>query len=299
MVDIKKYFPNIYDGILEIDALANSENALFNNLEREFNKILLNQFVLTCDANTINKYESLFKIVPDSSKDLEFRRSRVLNRLAMSNSFTLRFLEEKLDELIGLGKYKVEIDYNNHILYVESISLNQDWFNETYITINKIKPANMVFINRPRIDERIIENEEVTYSQREYNYRLGTRWRLGEKPFKSLNEKGALKLRESKSATEELLGSLRSFTLNKIHHARINNTLIINTFITKELKEKSIIIQYAVLKNDISTKEITKVEIMDVDNKILTTINIYIPIIEDLEIKHVLNIEEGVIPNAN
>ena len=217
----------------------------------------------------------------------------------MSNSFTLRFLEEKLDELIGLGKYKVEIDYNNHILYVESISLNQDWFNETYITINKIKPANMVFINRPRIDERIIENEEVTYSQREYNYRLGTRWRLGEKPFKSLNEKGALKLRESKSATEELLGSLRSFTLNKIHHARINNTLIINTFITKELKEKSIIIQYAVLKNDISTKEITKVEIMDVDNKILTTINIYIPIIEDLEIKHVLNIEEGVIPNAN
>ena len=139
MVDIKGYFPEIYDGVLEIDELIASENSLFDELEKEFNKVLLNQFITTCDVSTIAKYENLFSIVPDSSKDIEFRRSRVLNRLAMNSSFTLRFLEEKLNELIGKGKYKIEIDYDKYSMYIESASLNQDWFNETYITINTIK----------------------------------------------------------------------------------------------------------------------------------------------------------------
>ena len=231
MVDIKGYFPEIYDGVLEIDELIASENSLFDELEKEFNKVLLNQFITTCDVSTIAKYENLFSIVPDSSKDIEFRRSRVLNRLAMNSSFTLRFLEEKLNELIGKGKYKIEIDYDKYSMYIESASLNQDWFNETYITINKIKPANMVFINRPRIDYKVLANEEVSYGQREYNYRLGTRWKLGAKPFKSVVEKGVVKVPEGKSITEELLNGLRGVTLERIHHIRINGSLDKDEFI--------------------------------------------------------------------
>ena len=45
MVDIKGYFPEIYDGVLEIDELIASENSLFDELEKEFNKVLLNQFI--------------------------------------------------------------------------------------------------------------------------------------------------------------------------------------------------------------------------------------------------------------
>ena len=293
MVNIKGYFPEIYDGVLEIDELIASENSLFDELEKEFNKVLLNQFITTCDVGTIAKYENLFSIVPDSSKDIEFRRSRVLNRLAMNSSFTLRFLEEKLNELIGKGKYKIEIDYDKYSIYVESASLNQDWFNETYITINKIKPANMVFVNRPRIDYRVLTNEEVSYGQREYNYRLGTRWKLGAKPFKSVVEKGVVKVPEGKSITEELLNGLRG-----VHHIRINGSLDKDEFITKEIQNKNLVIKYAVLKSEIE-EGITKVEILDSNNKVLTTINVYIPVIEDLEIKHILKIEEGVNDNAN
>ena len=298
MVNIKGYFPEIYDGVLEIDELIASENSLFDELEKEFNKVLLNQFITTCDVSTIAKYENLFSIVPDSSKDIEFRRSRVLNRLAMNSSFTLRFLEEKLNELIGKGKYKIEIDYDKYSMYIESARLNQDWFNETYITINKIKPANMVFINRPRIDYKVLANEEVSYGQREYNYRLGTRWKLGAKPFKSVVEKGVVKVPEGKSITEELLNGLRGVTLERIHHIRINGSLDKDEFITKEIQNKNLVIKYAVLKSEIE-EGITKVEILDSNNKVLTTINVYIPVIEDLEIKHILKIEEGVNDNAN
>ena len=57
MVNIKGYFPEIYDGVLEIDELIASENSLFDELEKEFNKVLLNQFITTCDVSTIAKYE--------------------------------------------------------------------------------------------------------------------------------------------------------------------------------------------------------------------------------------------------
>lgn len=293
MANIKEYFPKLYQGVLETDILIEVENNLFNTLEKEFNRVLLNQFVNSCDVETIIKYENLFSIVPDSSKDITFRRSRILNRLAMSNSFTLRFLEEKLNELIGIGRYTIEIDYTNYTLYIESVSLDQDWFNETYITINKIKPANMIFINRPRIDNRILINEEASYGQREYNYRLGTRWNLGRKPFKSINDKGMIKMAAGKSLTEELLSGLRGVTLDKIHHIRINGKLDIDTFITKEIQDKKITIKYAVLKSNLQGA-ITKVELMDVNNKVLSVINVYIPVIEDIEVKHILKVEEGV-----
>ncbi|WP_322390318.1 hypothetical protein, partial [Clostridium perfringens] len=83
-------------------------------------------------------------------------------------------------------------------------------------------------------------------------------------------------------------------TVDEIHHIRINNILVIEKFITKAIKENNIVIEYAVLKSDIQT-EITKVEIMDIDNKVLTTINVYVPVIEDLELKHILKIDEGVV----
>ncbi|MEG0297632.1 MAG: putative phage tail protein [Clostridium sp.] len=297
MIDIKPYFPNIYEGILETDNLIKAENSLFNELDEELNRLLLNQFINTCDVQTLNLHETMLKIVPDPRESIIFRRQRMLNRLSMNSAFTLKFLKQKLNEIIGENNYEIYIDYGNYIMYVESITLNQEWFSETYITINKIKPANMVFVNKPKIGTSIVVNEEVTYSQREYNYRLGTRWRLGAKPFKSLNPKGGLKMKDGKSVTEDLLDSLREKALSRISSIRINNTLIINTFIIKELQSKNIIIEYAVLKKDV-VDNINKIEVIDGNNKVLTTIDVYVPVIEDLEIKHMLKVEEGVITNG-
>ena len=103
---------------------------------------------------------------------------------------------------------------------------------------------------------------------------------------------------EGKSITEELLNGLRGVTLERIHHIRINGSLDKDEFITKEIQNEDLVIKYAVLKSELE-EGITKVEILDSNNKVLTTINVYIPVIEDLEIKHILKIEEGVNENAN
>jgi hypothetical protein len=293
MINIKPYFPTLYNDILEVDTLVKVENDLFENLNNEFEKAIKNEYVITADKETLKRYETLLRIVDGDDKELSFRRQRILNRLAMNMPFTLRALKQKLDELIGKGNYNIFVDPGKFTIYVESKILNQTWFNETYITINKMKPANIVFINKPLIEEKILANEEIRLAQREYNYRLGSTWRLGSLPFKSLHQKGAIKLKENSSIQEYFLNELKSFALNKIGYVKLNNIKVINDFITKDVVDGKITLEYAVL-NSFNLSEITKVDVYTSDNKLLTSIDLYVPIIEDLELKHILNIEEGV-----
>ncbi|MDK0901583.1 DUF2313 domain-containing protein [Clostridium perfringens] len=293
MIDIKPYFPSLYNNILEIDNLVKVENDLFENLNSEFDKAIRNEYVVTADKETIKRYETLLRITDGDDKELSFRRQRILNRLAMNMPFTIKALKQKLDELIGKGNYNVFVDPDRFTLYVESKILNQVWFNETYITIHKMKPANIIFVNKPFIDEKILANEEVTLAQREYNYRLGSTWRLGTLPFKSLHQKGAIKLKENNSIQEYFINELKNFALNKIGYVKLNNTKVINEFITKNIVDGKLTLEYAVLKS-FGLTEITKVDVYTPDNNLLTSINLYVPIIEDLEFKHAINIEEGV-----
>lgn len=293
MIDIKPYFPSLYNNILEIDNLVKVENDLFENLNSEFDKAIRNEYVVTADKETIKRYETLLRITDGDDKELSFRRQRILNRLAMNMPFTIKALKQKLDELIGKGNYNVFVDLDRFTLYVESKILDQVWFNETYITIHKMKPANIIFVNKPFIDEKILANEEVTLAQREYNYRLGSTWRLGTLPFKSLHQKGAIKLKENNSIQDYFINELKNFALSKIGYVKLNNTKVINEFITKNIVDGKLTLEYAVLKS-FGLTEITKVDVYTPDNNLLTSINLYVPIIEDLELKHVINIEEGV-----
>lgn len=290
MIDLLNLFPAFYKDILEIKELAATQNAMFNNLEIEFQKALNNQFINTCDVNYLKKYESLFNII-NTSDDIEFRRERLLNRMAMNIPFTLRGLKQKLDKIIGPDNYNIRVDYDNQTLYIESQILSQVWANETYITVNNIKPANIVFINKPLIQEGLLLNETLSYSERNYNYKLGV-WRLGSKPFMSLKEKGIIKMAESKSINENLLNDLRKTLKDKVSYIKINNSIKIQDFLKLEIIDNEIIIEYAFKKNT-NIAEITKVEVFDSNDRNLSTINLYVPVIEDIELKHIFRIKEG------
>lgn len=293
MINIKKYFPDIYENILEIDLLSDTLDKSFNNLDKEFLKAILNSFVITADVNMIKEYEAILKINDTELKDIEFRRQRILNRLAMNVPYTIKALRHKLNDIIGENNYKVYVDNENYTLYLESKILSQDWFTETYITINKMKPANIVFINKPFMQSKILINEEVTLAQREYNYKLGI-WQLGVKPFKSLRQKGVVKMKEESSVSKYFLDQLRDFSLDKVGYIKVNETKKLTDFITKNIVDGKLILEYAFLK-EYGISEINKIDVYTVNNEKLTSINLYVPIIEDIELKHAISIEEGVV----
>lgn len=292
MNSTRKLYPSIYKDFKEIDVLANIQEAQKSGGLNEIDRFLRNQFIRTCEVGKIEELEKIMKI-PIKNEDMDFRRERILNRLSMYPPYSTPFLRMKLNQIIGSGNYNLYMDYENYTLYIESSANNQQWFNELYITINKIKPCNIVFINKPITKRKILANEHVEYVKRMYNYKLGA-WQLGIHPFTRLGDREDIKLIEGKSITDSLLADLKEYAANLITKVRINNSLVIDEFIFKGIKDNKLAIEYEVNKTHNIT-EITKIELCDSDNNAKSILEVYVPVMETIELKHIIDIEEGVI----
>ena len=112
-------------------------------------------------------WEQIFDIVPNlDTESLGFRRVRVLNRVSTRPPFTLGFLYQKLDELIGAGAWTVRVDYPNYTIYIESSAENQQYAAEVAYTINRTKPAHIVYVNTPYVRTGLLLSETIALSQR-------------------------------------------------------------------------------------------------------------------------------------
>jgi hypothetical protein len=294
MSDIKQYLPNIYDAILEFEELIASENTLFDNLDTKTEKVRDNQYVLTAGIDGITAYEKMLDITPKpATETIEFRRQRIINRLSMVPPFTFRFLKQRLDEIIGIDRYTASIDYPNYTLYIESSAENQEWFHEILVTITKLKPANIVFINRPLVYEEIRAGESINLAQVNFNYRLGSTWVLGLKPFASLEDMGVIKMATTPSIKQDLLNHMATFAASDIAAARINGTFMVPVLITKTVVNNLVTVEYEVSETD-GISEITQTELLDADGAVLTDSAVYVPVLERVLLKHNILIKGGV-----
>lgn len=289
---IGRYFPRYYEGILETDELIKVENDIWNNLYLLLNKAKNNQFIAYADEDGIYAYEQLFQIVADpETETLEERRFRLLNRIQTLSYYTMIYLRQKLNSLFGENNYEVEMDYLNYTLYVKSNASNSFVYKESIATINKIKPANIVFINVPFIPTTIEVGEEIYQQKWWWNYILGGKWRVGQKPFISVQNLSKLKSEEVQSLAPLMLNKLKIFTGEEIKAVLINDTYKITTFVQKIITGGYLRIQYNV-ENWEQIQLITNIKFLDEDDLILSNNPVYIPISSDTMIEHRINIRE-------
>lgn len=289
---IGRYFPRYYEGILETDELIKVENDIWNNLYLLLNKAKNNQFIAYADEDGIYAYEQLFQIVADpETETLEERRFRLLNRIQTLSYYTMIYLRQKLNSLFGENNYEVEIDYLNYTLYIKSNASNSFIYKESIATINKIKPANIVFINVPFIPTTIEVGEEIYQQKWWWNYILGGKWKVGQKPIISVQELAKLKSEEVQSLTPLMLNKLKTFTGEEIKAVLINDTYKITTFVQKIITGGYLRIQYNI-ENWEKIKLITNIKFLDKDDLILSNNPVYIPISSDTMIEHRINIRE-------
>jgi hypothetical protein len=289
---IGRYFPRYYEGILETDELIKVENDIWNNLYLLLNKAKNNQFIAYADEDGIYAYEQLFQIVADpETETLEERRFRLLNRIQTLSYYTMIYLRQKLNSLFGENNYEVEMDYLNYTLYVKSNASNSFIYKESIATINKIKPANIVFTNVPFIPTTIEVGEEIYQQKWWWNYILGGKWRVGQKPFISVQDLSKLKSEEVQSLTPLMLNKLKTFTGEEIKAVLINDTYKITTFVQKIITGGYLRIQYNV-ENWEQIQLITNIKFLDENDLILSNDPVYIPISSDTMIEHRINIRE-------
>lgn len=287
----QELFPSVYDGVLEISVLSETDDVLLDQALAKLERAQLNQFILTADEETISVYEKMFSILANpTTETLQFRRERILNRMSLQPPFTMRWLQNKLDGIIGVGKWNAYVDYANRTLYVESFVVNQQWFNELRITINRIKPCNLVFVNKPLIMADVVANETIVSATQHYNYILG-QWQLGQEPFATTDSEEVIKLPSVKSINPNLLADVASFSATDVVAVRLNGSVKLSNFTTKAGQGATTIVEYEVKPAQAS--EITQIELLGTGDRVLTASSVYIPVTEAVICKHSINFKEG------
>lgn len=287
----RELFPSVYNGVLEISVLSETDDVLLDQSLAKLERAQLNQFILTADEETISVYEKMFSILANpTTETLQFRRERILNRMSLQPPFTMRWLQNKLDEIIGVGKWNAYVDYANRTLYIESFVVNQQWFNELRITINRIKPCNLVFVNKPLIMADVVANETIVSATQHYNYILG-QWQLGQEPFATTDSEEVIKLPSVNSINPNLLADVASFSATDVVAVRLNGSVKLSNFTTKAGQGTTTIVEYEVKPAQAS--EITQIELLGTGDRVLTASAVYIPVTEAVICKHAINFKEG------
>lgn len=285
--------PPWYREVLDYQQMCQTIGAQFALLAEEINRVADNFFLQTMDVETVQMWEGIFRIVANpATESLQFRRDRIINRISMRPPFTLRFLYQKLDELIGPGLWSVTVDYPNYALYIESNVDGQGYSQELIYTINHIKPAHITFINSPVAMSGVVLSERVSEISYTWNYVLNGQWLLGQQPFADEEEVQVIKLPQTPSIQSALLTGIADFVSGDVAAARLNGSIMVEN-INKSVSGSTLTITYQVTQA--MTTEITQVELLAADGTVLTSMAAYVPVTETAVIKHVIPVQEGIV----
>lgn len=287
--------PPWYREVLDYQQICQTEQQFFEALAQEINAVADNFFFQTMDAEAVSQWEQILGITPNlTTESLQFRQARLVNRISTRPPYTMGFLQEKLDELIGPGQWTVTMDYPNYTLYVESSAENQQYATEVAYTINAIKPAHIVYANTPYVQTGILLSETIELYQRQWNYNLGG-WGLGVLPFASDISKGVIKMPTTPSIQQTLLTGTANFVSGDIASARVNGSVVISN-LEKAVSGSTLTVTYTVPQGQAT--EVTLAELLDSDGNVLTSSTVYVPVESNTVIKHVIPAAEGVNTNA-
>lgn len=294
--DMLSLLPPWYREILDYQEICQTEKAQFDALASEITGVADNFFFQTMDESAVSMWEQIFEITPNpETETLDFRRARALNRISTRPPFTLGFLYQKLDELIGPGAWTVTVDYPNYTIYIESSAENQQYATEVAYTINRIKPAHIVYVNTPYTRTGLLLSETIELSQRVYNYKLGA-WGLGVLPFAVEQSQGVIKMPTTPSIQAALLNDTANFVSGDIASARINGTIAISE-LNKSVEGNTLEVTYTVAQSQ--TEAITSAELLDAEGNVLTSSTVYVPVSGSTIMKHIIPVSEGVTNSGN
>lgn len=288
---IGRYYPHYYEGILETDEIIKSENDLFNWLFTIVQQAKENQFIAYANEQGIYAYEQLFQIKSDPENEtLEQRRFRLLNRIQILSYFTMNYLREKLDNIFGTNNYEITMDYDNYTLYIKSSVANSFLYSEVSATVNKIKPANIVFVNVPMLTQNVGITEEVFAQKWWWNY-IPSKWAVGQKPILSSQDLQKIKGKAVASLTEILMNHLKQYIGDISVKVMINNSVEVTDFVQKLVTGGYLRMQFKIPNwEDIGI--ITNLKLLDEKGFILSNDTVYVPIKSDSMIEYRFNVKE-------
>lgn len=163
-VNLSNLLPQIYKQIADYRAMVNSSGREVHKLYEKLTESFNNQFISTSSLESIRKWEERFGITPNGTDTLEERRFRVLAKFTDFPPYTERYLIDRLNDLCGVGNWRMFTDYESYRLVVQ-ITLESLANNETVLNVvRSIIPANLE-LDVQRFRVRYSELNEYTHSE--------------------------------------------------------------------------------------------------------------------------------------
>ncbi|MFB0840949.1 putative phage tail protein [Paenibacillus oleatilyticus] len=194
MSKLMGYLPRIFHEIKEMKELTQTEEKEVETVAQAVQQFLDNQFVKTAQEWAIRRREEMIGIRADpTTETLEFRRDRLINRYSTLPPFTIRYLQSRLDSLIGPGVAKVEVDEQNFVLKITMSVPDAAYFKEIEHTVQIVKPVNLVYNQGTSMADRVGIEEHIWRTPLTRKTRLSTTWKLGSTPFANRGKEEQLK----------------------------------------------------------------------------------------------------------
>lgn len=290
--DLMAVLPEWYKDIEEYQQIIQAEGEQGRTMLSDMTAVKKNFFFGMMDESAVSEWESIFGIIPNlQTEDLDFRRDRLVSRMTINPPFSIRYLQNRLDELIGKDKYVLTVDGPAYTIYVEASAKNQSYAIEVSHMINMIKPAHIVYLLTPYIEYGMLASEEIYSQAFNKNYRLGS-WGLGLNPFVSPGEESQRKMAFTPSLKPGYLAAVSAASLNEISKARINGSVLIEG-LERSVEGDRGVLTYTIHESDADS--VSRIELLDSSNNVLVESNVYVPIAQETLLKHVFKITEGVI----
>lgn len=159
MSKINNYLPKVLQPIIEFQQINSDLDVELTNIDKLINDISKEAIVQTASEYGITKWENALGIIPGDSESVEVRRFRVNNILTSKLPYTIRWLYQKLTEIVGSDSgWTLNMNYEDHNITIVLSGLDTDLMLEVEKQLRNAIPANMeLVIGGPSITSSIIK----------------------------------------------------------------------------------------------------------------------------------------------
>lgn len=138
--------PTYFRPILEFQEIMKAHGYALDRLDSDAEQIAANNYIPTCDEETIAFWEGLLDIVYRFGDTLEYRRTRVLQKFNTIVPFSIGFLQDKLTELYGSDGYELTVNSVACTLTIKVTSDRYGAVNLLYDLLWDVVPAHIQII---------------------------------------------------------------------------------------------------------------------------------------------------------
>lgn len=144
---INELIPNMYDKNIEMQAIMKTEGIeIDDTIKLQIRTSFENNFIKTANEEGITRFERIFNIDADpETETLDFRRERLWNRFQTYPKYTEKYLQGKLDSIIGKNGWRYDINYDAYTLDIWILNPGKTWLNELTLLLKSIMPCNILW----------------------------------------------------------------------------------------------------------------------------------------------------------